>query len=584
MPTKQIKTPAPTKAPAPTRESLLAELQKAQNLLDQKTGKKSAPLTLPASAPAPIKAPELPQPTAPQKNEAFFTSLTGSVDTTRKTLETTLKTKLDDITKEKDRAQKNIDDLTDKQSVLIESDINPLLKPFRETLENKERERLHVNENFEANQKLTNELDALLTEGNTLLSLEKERAIPNVFINNNVNKRMSDIAARAGVIEAVMSARSGQIAEAYRMIDRSTDAITADRQDRLAYFETLYNFYEGKKDSEEGKLIDLKKDEKEYVAEQVSLLKGDLENAEKTVAHIKSLMVDPESARFMADAGVTLNDTVEQVNQKLAEQGRREEAEALKNELIAKGYTYVPFPQGRSGVKTFSVGGRSMSFVPPPEDSGSGSGPGDPGDPAGTFINEFGERIEGTVPTKAPTVGEQASFVFFQRMKDAMDTLEAYEHVTLETDLLDQFLLNQDASIFQDPEQQIVAQAMRQFTEARLRKDSGAAIPPEEFRNDRRTYFPSVGDKRDVLNRKGAARDNTLMAIRNASGRAYHEFYGEKPQAVGQRLLAVDALPDPGDTDFIGPIEPEEDTSDIEFAPEKEKKGVGGFIRGLFGF
>jgi hypothetical protein len=155
----------------------------------------------------------------------------------------------------------------------------------------------------------------------------------------------------------------------------------------------------------------------------------------------------------------------------------------------------------------------------------------------GTFINEFGETIQATQPKKAPNSGEQTSFRFFQRMKGAMDVIESLPDVTLDERLVQQALLNQDYAILKTPEQQVIAQAMRQFTEARLRQDSGAAIPPEEFVNDRRTYFPQFGEKGLVLERKAQARQETLNASRNASGKAYHEFYGQSPTDVGQRIL-----------------------------------------------
>jgi hypothetical protein len=56
-------------------------------------------------------------------------------------------------------------------------------------------------------------------------------------------------------------------------------------------------------------------------------------------------------------------------------------------------------------------------------------------------------------------------------------------------------------------------QAQRSFTEARLRKDSGAAIPPQEFQNDRRMYFPAAGDSDVVLDQKRRARQTVLDAL-----------------------------------------------------------------------
>lgn len=331
-------------------------------------------LKTPTPAPAPTGKFKPPEPVADTTRDSFFTSLTGAVDTTRTSLEKTYKSELDQIEKGRTKAQAEIDRYTDMQETLIDRDIEPLLKPFREELETSERKRLYVDKNFHANQKLTDELETLLNEGNELIRVKKEQPIPLSLQNRQVNKTMADVSARAGVIQAVMNARSGQIAEAYRMIDRSVGAITADRQDELSYYKTVYNFYQEQKDSEGAKLLNLDKRQEQFVERQIGLLEHDLAQAEANANHIKSLMTSPESAQFMADAGVTLNDTPEQVAGKLAEQSRRQEAQDLKNELTAKGYTFIPFPSSTAGLKTFQVGGQTLAFKEPPVATGGGSG------------------------------------------------------------------------------------------------------------------------------------------------------------------------------------------------------------------
>lgn len=55
-------------------------------------------------------------------------------------------------------------------------------------------------------------------------------------------------------------------------------------------------------------------------------------------------------------------------------------------------------------------------------------------------------------------------------------------------------------------------QAERNFVNAQLRRESGAAISESEFGNARRQYLPQPGDGPEVLKQKKAARD---MAVRN---------------------------------------------------------------------
>lgn len=71
------------------------------------------------------------------------------------------------------------------------------------------------------------------------------------------------------------------------------------------------------------------------------------------------------------------------------------------------------------------------------------------------------------------------------------------------------------------PAQQEVAQAMRNFITAKLRKESGASISPTEFEDARSTYFPVLGDSDSVLENKKALRDSVLNNLAIGSGGAF---------------------------------------------------------------
>lgn len=62
------------------------------------------------------------------------------------------------------------------------------------------------------------------------------------------------------------------------------------------------------------------------------------------------------------------------------------------------------------------------------------------------------------------------------------------------------------------PEYQKGDQAERNFINAQLRRESGAAIAESEFANARKQYIPQPGDSKAVLDQKKAARE---MAVRN---------------------------------------------------------------------
>lgn len=59
----------------------------------------------------------------------------------------------------------------------------------------------------------------------------------------------------------------------------------------------------------------------------------------------------------------------------------------------------------------------------------------------------------------------------------------------------------------QSPQQQQVEQAQRDFVNATLRKESGAAISNSEFESARQQYFPQPGDSSAVIDQKRKNRE-----------------------------------------------------------------------------
>lgn len=68
------------------------------------------------------------------------------------------------------------------------------------------------------------------------------------------------------------------------------------------------------------------------------------------------------------------------------------------------------------------------------------------------------------------------------------------------------------------PEQQQNQQARRNFVSAVLRKESGAAISPQEFINEEKKYFPQLGDSDAVIKQKQDARESAIKALEIQAG------------------------------------------------------------------
>ena len=292
---------------------------------------------------------------------ASTVNLQDSVSIARNNLQSTLETK-----------QKTIDAemavLKEREKETLEK-VGELSTPFRAELEEKERERLHINKNFEANQALTDELDQLLTEGNELIEQQKNVTGLSAVRNPRIQKAMNDVAARAGVIQAVMGARNGQIGQANNMIDRTMRAITSDRSDQITYYETILNL--NNRD-----ILSLDSDSKKVAEDQLNLVKGDLSRAQATQDYIKQLMIDPSTAGLMGEAGVSLTDSVEVINSKMAQAEYAREVKDTSNGIGLQGGVSVSSPVGVPAAQLITQvdsRGNTRYYKMPPKSTPGGS-------------------------------------------------------------------------------------------------------------------------------------------------------------------------------------------------------------------
>lgn len=146
---------------------------------------------------------------------------------------------------------------------------------------------------------------------------------------------------------------------------------------------------------------------------------------------------------------------------------------------------------------------------------------------------------------KPPTGGERQALAYYNRAKGALDDIAPLENKVQAYGVIDQGRLAMKGTagnVVQSEEMQEYRQAQRAFTEARLRKESGAAINDAEYDKDARTYFAQPGDSRALAQQKKAAREKVLNGLGFAAGNAYQEYYGE-PLNTPAREHAASAPP-----------------------------------------
>lgn len=151
---------------------------------------------------------------------------------------------------------------------------------------------------------------------------------------------------------------------------------------------------------------------------------------------------------------------------------------------------------------------------------------------------------------RSVTGSERQTLAYYNRAKDASETITkptadgtSLEDRVAKSGLGTQIGLQYAPNLLQTKDQQAYRQAQRAFTEARLRKESGAAIPTAEYENDSKTYFAQPGDTPDVIAQKRQARQVVLDGLKFGAGKAYGEFYGETTSPAAPRVGDVKTFP-----------------------------------------
>ena len=137
-------------------------------------------------------------------------------------------------------------------------------------------------------------------------------------------------------------------------------------------------------------------------------------------------------------------------------------------------------------------------------------------------------------PTGAakPATGQQKKALnFFNRAREAQEIASALEQGNKIDPATIQYMPEVGNFLLDDSNQAYI-QAQRAFTEARLRKESGAAVPKHEYENDAETYFARQGDSDATKAQKKAGRDAILAGIAFESGDALREFYGDEAEGM----------------------------------------------------
>lgn len=146
------------------------------------------------------------------------------------------------------------------------------------------------------------------------------------------------------------------------------------------------------------------------------------------------------------------------------------------------------------------------------------------------------EIISGIDPSSINVKESEASSMMYGgRMQMAEATLSATEGVG--TDLFQSLVSRVPTfgNAFVTPEFQQYDQARRNFVNAILRRESGAAIAESEFENANKQYFPQPFDDQATINQKRAARQLATQLMMASAGEG-QEFATQEAMRIAKSL------------------------------------------------
>lgn len=220
-------------------------------------------------------------------------------------------------------------------------------------------------DNYDANQALITEMDGLVQTGSeTLATLQNTVGGTVGFMNAQQAKTVSDITARVGLIQSVISARNGQIGQAQAQLTSSLNAITSIATDQMNYYKAIQTYYDTQKTDNASQITKLTTEQQTYINSQIKQQEDAVTNAQATATNIQNAMLDPTKALAYAKAGVTLNDTIPEINQKLAVQAYAQETSDSANKMASAGYSSTPIP-GVTPVTTTDSQGVQKNWYKP---------------------------------------------------------------------------------------------------------------------------------------------------------------------------------------------------------------------------
>ena len=151
---------------------------------------------------------------------------------------------------------------------------------------------------------------------------------------------------------------------------------------------------------------------------------------------------------------------------------------------------------------------------------------------------------------KSATADQSKTAGFAMRVQESSNIIDDLEEYIDGMSTAEFFVQQKSPNFAKTSEQQMLEQAQRNFINAVLRRESGAAIADSEFESAEKQYFPQPGDSPEVKEQKRKNRETALNSLVISSGPALSDEFKD---SVGKDIykMVEDAGFDPADVDIL---------------------------------
>lgn len=308
-----------------------------------------------SGTPVPVNA------SAPTAADTFHTSLASTLAAQQQQLDASYKQQQANYQQQIDALNQQQTQTKQMQELGLASEDSTVAKESADKQAALDQEKQQFQDNFDARQKLVGTLQTLLTTGQNAIDSIKNTSGMSSIMNARVSETLASVQGQAGVISASLAAYDSQIGLAQSQLQSAIAAITSIYSDQISYWTNVVNFYTNQAQDNEAQIASLTQEQKGYIDAQIKVQQDSVANTQANLKTLQDAMTNPTTALAYAKAGVSLTDSPDQINQKLAAYA---ETQHDKTQVISLPNSGSALIDSATGAVIRSYGSAAVGTVP----------------------------------------------------------------------------------------------------------------------------------------------------------------------------------------------------------------------------